>query len=106
MSFVENNAAERDVVETVAAFNVHGGNTTVPEEQGRLWGGRRPHLHGNKHVRPNESFPEMWNNDCSVGVDEIVFAFCNARTNVLDVQKGLFDEILHSLDLKVRYRCR
>jgi hypothetical protein len=45
------------------------------ESRGRLWSGRRPHLHGNKHVRLNESLPEMGNNDCSVRVDEIVFAF-------------------------------
>jgi hypothetical protein len=75
------------------------GRLLYRKSRDRLWGGRRPHLHGNKHVWLNESLPEVWNNDCSVRVDEIVFAFCNARIYVLDVQKGLFDEILYSLGL-------
>ena len=75
------------------------GRLLYRKSRDRLWGGKRPHLHGNKHVWLNESLPEVWNNDCSVRVDEIVFAFCNARIYVLDVQKGLFDEILYSLGL-------
>lgn len=58
---------------------------------------RRPHAHADLPTRLDRLLPHHGEDDLAVGPYQVVVAFLNMRADNLDVRKGLFDEIFHTL---------
>lgn len=62
------------------------------------WFRHRPHVHGNGPVRLDHSLPNLRQDDLAIRPDEIIMALVDVGTDDVDVEKRLFDKLLHTLD--------
>lgn len=65
-----------------------------------------PHVHRDGPVGLHHLLPDRGEDDLAVGGDQVVVALLHLRTDNLDVQKGLLDELLHTLSTTTVSRCR
>lgn len=57
----------------------------------------RPHVHRDGPVGLDDLLPNAGKDYLAIGGDQVIVTFLDVRTDDIDVQEGLLDELLHAL---------
>jgi len=64
----------------------------------RFWLRHWPHVHRNRPIRFDHGLPYLWENNLSIGTDQIVMTLLYMWTNDINMQESLLDKLFHTLD--------